>query len=343
MSTSDRLVRTPATHVVDSLVHARLLAETDREHALAVVTEALGPVERQPRARVSSLVEVVAYLGTALVLAAGALFTVQVWDDLGFTARLVVVGLLAAVLAAGGLGAVAGDLGAVTRRDPASDSRRRLGGTLLTGAALSLALLVGMLVDRAGGTPAYGEPGLSWTLLAGCLVGLAGAAVGYRLAPSAVGLLGMAAALCTLTPTLVAPLDLGIDGVVLGVALMLTALGWLVLTEVGWFAEVTLARVLGVVLALSAAQTPVVDGEQAWFGYLLTALVAVAGTVVYLFRSAWPYLAVAVVAVTIVVPEAVVDWTDGGLGAAGAVLVTGVTLLAASLLGAWLRSSRPGR
>ena len=38
-------------------------------------------------------------------------------------------------------------------------------------------------------------------------------------------------------------------------------------------------------------------------------------------------------AVTVVVPEAIIDWTDGSLGAGGAVLVAGLTLLGASAAG----------
>ena len=53
---------------------------------------------------------------------------------------------------------------------------------------------------------------------------------------------------------------------------------------------------------------------------------------------AWPYLAGAVVAVTLVVPEAVSDWTDGSLGAVGGVLVAGVTLLVASFAGYRIRA-----
>ena len=70
---------------------------------------------------------------------------------------------------------------------------------------------------------------------------------------------------------------------------------------------------------------------------LALALVAAAAFAVYVVRPAWPYLALGVVAVTLVVPEALLDWTDNDLGPAGAMLVTGMTLLAASLLGFRLR------
>jgi formate-dependent nitrite reductase membrane component NrfD len=71
--------------------------------------------------------------------------------------------------------------------------------------------------------------------------------------------------------------------------------------------------------------------------YGITAAVAVAGFVLYLRTVGWPYLVVGVLGVTLVVPEAVMHWTDGSLGVAGAVLVAGLTLLGASLAGLRMR------
>jgi len=67
-------------------------------------------------------------------------------------------------------------------------------------------------------------------------------------------------------------------------------------------------------------------------------LKVVVAMAVYLARQAWPYLALGVLGVTIVVPEALSDWTGGSLGVVGGVLVTGVTLLLASFAGYRLRS-----
>ena len=70
------------------------------------------------------------------------------------------------------------------------------------------------------------------------------------------------------------------------------------------------------------------DGTHSWLGYLLTLVVVVAGIALYLNLVAWPYLAVAVIGVTLVVPEVVADWTGGSLGAVGGVLVAGHHLAA---------------
>lgn len=324
---------TQPDHVVDALVDARLLDPAVRDRARDVVAAALHE-RTEPRSAqgMSSLIEVVAYLGTALVLAAGGLFGLTFWGDLSFGAQVTLLVVAGLALAAGGVGLVVAGTG--------HESRRRLAGTLLTGAAMATAGVVGLVVDRAGGTPDWQDRSLDLTTLGAALAGLVVVVVGYRLAPTALGLLGTGVAVTTVAATLVGPVPEDLAAPAVALALLVTSLGWLALAERGVFGEPVLARVLGVSLALAAAQAPVFDSDWSWLAYLLTAGVVVGGMLAYVARHAWPYLAVAVVAVTIVVPEAVTDWTDGGLGAVGAVLLTGVTLLLASLLGAWLRSRR---
>jgi hypothetical protein len=72
-------------------------------------------------------------------------------------------------------------------------------------------------------------------------------------------------------------------------------------------------------------------------GYALTAAVAVVGFVGYLSTRSWSVLAVAVLATTLVVPEALHDWTNGSVPAAGSLLIAGLTLLGASAIGLRLR------
>jgi hypothetical protein len=75
------------------------------------------------------------------------------------------------------------------------------------------------------------------------------------------------------------------------------------------------------------------DGSYANLAYALLFAVAVAGFAMYLRTAAWPYLVGGVLGITIVVPEAVIDWTGGALGPAGGVLLAGLALLGASLAG----------
>jgi hypothetical protein len=97
------------------------------------------------------------------------------------------------------------------------------------------------------------------------------------------------------------------------------------------------------VLVLAGAQMPVLEGDgPEWVGYLVTAVAAAAALAMYVRRLAWPYLALGVVAVTLVVPEALFHWTRGSLGSAGVLLVAGLTLLVAALLGLRLRHEVSG-
>jgi hypothetical protein len=120
--------------------------------------------------------------------------------------------------------------------------------------------------------------------------------------------------------------------------MLLLAIGgvWLVAAERGWWRERLSALVIGCTLTVIGAQVPILD-DAAWICYLATALVAVLAFWRYAVARAWPYLATGVVAVTLAVPEATNDWFGGSLGAAGILLVTGVTLLVAALLGLRLR------
>jgi hypothetical protein len=75
---------------------------------------------------------------------------------------------------------------------------------------------------------------------------------------------------------------------------------------------------------------------------VLTGGIALAALAGYLVSRASVHLATGVVAVTLVVPEALQDAFDESLGAAGVLLVAGVTLLGAGLLGLRLRHEVSG-
>jgi len=338
---------TRATHVVDALIDAGLLTAAQRDRSLDVVGRSLGGTPAPgtstagtpARRGMPQLVEVVAYLGGALVLAAGSLFLVEQWGSLGFTARTALIAVVAVVLAAAGV-AIVRSGGPVDVHDPGHDVRRRLGGTLLVGATVAAGFLTGHTLDHY--TEQGSFPSIYWPTVLGAVVVVLGSVAAYRLAPTAVALLGMLGGAVTADMGVMDGIDVGSDGDVIGLSLLTVAVVWLALTERGVFHERTVARTLGVILALVGAQVPVLDGTHAWLGYLLTAAVAVVGIGVYLRRTAWPYLAVAVLAVTLVVPEAVSDWTEGSLGAVGGVLVAGITLLGASLAGYRLREETTG-
>ncbi len=318
-----------ATRAVDALLAEGLLATDSRDRAQVVVAGALsgagsgaisGPVADQGRA-VSRIVEVVAYLGAALVLAAGGLFLVETWTDLGDAGQIGALVLVALVLGSAGL---------VARGT--EDVRRRLAGTLLTGAGLAAGVAVGLALEL--GENDWNDVYLPGVV--GAVVVTLIAMAGYRLAPTAVGQLGMLGGTLFATVGVTGAQD-GEEELWVGLTILVVGLAWLALAERRVFSELSVARSLGVSTALFGAQFVTILGEQELLGYALTAGLVVLGVVLYLSTLDWPYLAVAVIGVTLVVPEAVNDWTDGSLGAVGGVLIAGVALLLASFAGYRLR------
>ncbi len=272
------------------------------------------------------LAEIAGYLGGALLLGAAALFLGGGWDNLTEAGRVgVLAGLAALLLLAGGL--VARTSGQPVRELGRQDdsARRRLVSVLWTFAAASGAGSTGLGVGAKG-----------WELPAASAVGLLVTALTYALVPGVVGQLGMWVGSIALATSLVA--EIGDEPSTSWYALVLVALGggWVALglTERVRSREVALAS--GVAIALFGAQLPVF-GDQQWAAYVLTAGVALAGFLGYLSTRSWSVLTAGVVATTLVVPEALHDWTDGSMSAAGSMLVAGLTLLGASAAGLRLR------
>lgn len=314
-----------ARTAVTALVGEGLLPASSMARALDVLTRPAAPGRGRAR-----LAEVAAWFGAALVLAAAGLFLAEGWNDLTAGQQAVALGGIAVVLAASGLAVrqllVRRPGGALT-----ADAARRLGSVLLSGAAVGACFAVALGVDAADGV-SYGD----WPGVAGALALVLTGAAAYRLVPSAFGQLVVVAGVFALVPY---SLELGHGGVGvwMGIVELLLAVGWLVLAELGAFRERLVATALGSGWALLGAQLALIDGDHASLGYLLTALVAVAGFAEYVRTLRWPYVGAAVVAVTLVVPEAVTDWTDGSVGPAGAVLLAGLAMLAAAFAGLRIR------
>jgi len=316
--------------VVSALVRSGLVDPVREHEAIVVVDGALAGQAAASSTLKNRFAELAGYLGGALVVAAGGSFFATEWGNLSEGAR---VGLLAGItlllalsgavlaLTGGGLAVLRTDRGAV---------RRRLAGLLFTGAAAASAGAVGLEVARSL------SPENSADLLAGFLTMALVSAVGYLVAPTVVGQLGTAVGAFMSVPSAL-DVTAGIEPIAFGLIVLGLGIGWLGLAERGVWREVASGRVIGCVLAVVGAQIPVFDSQQAWAGYVATAVVAGAAFAGYVVRPSWPYLAAGVIGVTLSVPEALLDWTDGSLGAAGGLLVAGATLLGASLLGLRLR------
>jgi hypothetical protein len=332
MSTPTNTVRDTRTlHLVSALVDEGLIASTRRDDAIGVVDRVLGGQSTQTGPLKRRLAELAGYVGGAFVISAAAIFLTAQWDSLASGQRVLLLAGVALLLAvAGGAIGAATGAGFSAVRSGREPVRRRLTGALLTGAAASAAGAVGVLFDWQYPDTDTGAA------LTGFAVLTVLSLIGYLVAPTVVGQLGVAAGAVTSVALVVEQSDGA--GIAMGLGTIGLGLVWIVAAERGLWREIASARVIGCVLAVVGAQIPVWDlDDHRWVGYLALALVAAAAFATYVARPAWPYLAAGVIAVTLVIPEALIDWTDNALGPAGALLVAGLTLLAASLVGLRLR------
>jgi hypothetical protein len=332
---------TPAVSaVLQDLVVDGTLTATQAAH----VTERLtGVTDTNPEARTAPggsvahprdrgrLAEIAGYAGGALLLGAAALFLTSGWQDLSDNSRVAILtGMTVLLIVPGALiGFGAGSVRALGRQH--DSARRRLVSVLWTFAAVSAAGAAGLAVN---------DHEFVHSLIAASAAGLLVVSLCYAVVPSAVGQLGVWAGNIGLVCGLI--LQIGDRPSTTPYAIALLALGavWAALAVTHVLREVEPGLALGAGLALFAAQLPVFSYDFDELGYGLTAAVAVAGFAGfagYAATRSWSVLAVAVLATTLVVPEALHDWTNGSVPAAGSLLIAGLTLLGASAIGLRLR------
>lgn len=316
--------------IVAALIKDGLIQPDQSIRAEATVRTAMAEKHAARTTGMPKLIEVVAYLGAALVVAAVFLLLMQEWEHLSDTEQILALGIVTLILAvAGGVAAL---VGSPSRDD---DIRRRLTSTLLTASALGAGVTVGRWVDTVSPTE-FGD--VSWPMVSGAAVLVVFASLVYLLAPTAFGQVAILGGAITGMVSLTNAMETQM-GVVLGTLLAVLGAVWVILAELGWLREAMIGRAFGVATLLFGAQFPVIEGHHNWYGYLLTVGVVVVCVLFYLRKVAWPYVAGAVIGVTLVVPEAITDWTEGSLGVVGGVLIAGVALLVASFVGYRLRVS----
>ncbi len=316
--------------VVDALVRHGLLAAERQDEAVTVVDRVLGTQGAGAAPLRRRFAELAGYVGGVFVVSAVGLFLASRWEDLAESQQVALLAGVALVLAVAGLAVAGLGPGFAALRRGAEPALRRLAGVLLLGAAAAAGATAGMQTQ-------YSVDDYSSTLpsLLGFAAFTAVALGAYLVAPTVVGQVAVAVGMFVLVPT---SLDAAriLEPTVFGLLVLGIGVAWLMLAEAGVWREVASARVVGSVLVVVGAQIPVFD-DTPWVGYVALLAVAVASFAAYVTRRAWPYLAAGVVALTLAVPEALTDWTDNTLGPAGVLLVAGLTLLAASLVGLRLR------
>lgn len=286
------------------------------------------------------LPEVGGYVGGAFVLAAALVLAGPRWDDLGRVGQLLVLGVPSLLVVAAAVVVMRTTPGGWrVHAGPEGGSRRRLVAVLLL---VGIALAIGFVAVLAGPD----DDGRAAATFAAV-----GSIAGYLVCRIAVlqlaALLSLAVAAVSWLVWAV-PTDEGdpyggppATVVAVGIALCLIAVGWALLALRGVLDERHLGLVASGVLFFVGAQVlatgsgrPGVTGA----GYLLLALLAAAGLVGYVRTRYLGVLAVGVVALAVVVPQAVIDYTNGALGAGGALLLVGLSIVVASVLGLRLRT-----
>jgi hypothetical protein len=309
---------------VDNLVKQGVLDPDQAAPVVSAVTAALTGRAAEPDRR-GRLAEIAGYAGGAVTAAATLLLLRQAWADFSRPGRTMLLFGLMLVLT--GAGVVIGGGTLQRLRAVGADeqsARRRLVGTLFVLAAASAAGAAGAASERHGGLQASS-------------VGLVVAAAGYLLVPTLVGQLACWAGALGLTLSLIDEVADGAQAVVSGVAVIALGIIWAALARLEVLTEPYVGLGVGAGTALLGAQLVLTDTDYTVLSYALTAAVAVACFLGFLRVRNWLVLATGVLAVVLVVPEALSDWANGSVGSAGILLVTGVALLAASALGLRLR------
>lgn len=308
----------------EKLVADRTITEAQARAVLAALTSENRPDEKPsmlaaPRAGIAArLAEIGAYLGAALVVAAGIVVVAQQWGDMSFMARVAVMaGTTLALLA------VAGSLSFFTHGRPWADvpngdTLRRLSGTLFSFGALGAfgTVMVAMLANDENVT---GNE--AWTaVVLGALAASAVLLVARLRADTPLGEIGLVVASVAAVMGMV-QLTMPDEAIVIQWTLLAVGLAWAL---VGTFSSLMrnqiLVTSLGLLLALFAsANIP----EDAWSQRLALITLIAVSLAVYLLRSLWPYIAAATVAAVVLT----VTWVGEAVGAAMALLAAGLVFL----------------
>lgn len=295
------------------------------------------------------LPEVGGYVGAAFMLAAVLVLAVPRWDDFSQDGQIAILAI-AALLSFGAALAVALSTpgGWSVHARAGLGARRRLVAVLL---AAGIAAAVGAVAVFTGPDTAERAAATTAAVLAiagylFCRIPLLHLAVLGSLAITG------QAWLVSLIPTVFGgwtpdgrELVSGPE-VAIGITLVLIAAAWAALATLRILDERHLGLVsAGALFFIGAeilANTSYTAGPTALAvaaGYVLLGVLAVAGLVGYVRTRYVGVLAVGVIALATVVPQAVIDYTNGALGAAGALLLVGLSIVGASLVGVRLRST----
>jgi len=287
------------------------------------------------------LAEVGGYVGAAFVVAAAFALVGPNWDRFSEAGRVALLGgpaallLLAAVVLAvvrPGSWSLPVRPGRTARPDPADHHasapvRRLIGVLVLAGGGLLAAATAVLIEDSHSYQWIPVVPLFVW-------------GTGYLLVRGAPLHVGTAVALFWTVETVFDP-DYDQQFPLTGVLLVVAAVGWLLLALYQVVEEQVLAIAVAGVMAFTGGEIAAFSDYEG-LGYLLLGLLALAGLLGYVRTRALSALGVGAVSLAVVVPQVVIDYTEGSLGTAGGLLVSGLSIVAASVLATRLRRSTSG-
>lgn len=287
--------------------------------ALAEEQPVAPPPTRAPWA--ARFAEIGAYLGAALVAAAGAVVVGQQWAEMSYALRVGVLGMTTLVLVAAALGVIWVRGTRAWQDVPNGDTLRRLAGTLFTlGAASAFGTVMAAMLSEQEYVSEF-EAGRA--TLIGASTAFAILVVARLLAVSALGelalfgaMVGMVAGVLAMTTE-----DSDYSANVMQWTLLAAGLTWaLVATYTRLLRNRTLGAALGLALALFGAAT---IAESPWSHRLASLTLVTVALAVYLTRPSWPWITAAIIAAVVLT----VTWVGEAVGAALALLAAGVVVL----------------
>jgi hypothetical protein len=283
----------------------------------AAVLAAIAPASAAPPGKASWVPELAAYLGGGLMLGGLVWVLAQSWDRLSRGGQVGVLALISAALAVAGLVAAGG---IVALRDAEQSPRTRVVTVLLVLAVIPVMPAVVIALDNVDHRVVYGA-----------LAAMAAAVVAYLLMPNALSVVSMGGWSIAVASSLTELL--GESSAISRPAVTFVAVGsaWAIVSAYGLIKPRALGFGIGSGFALLGAQLQLSAAENDWLAYLATTLVAVGCLLAYLVVRHAVLIIAAVVGLTLAVPEAAYDWSDGRLQVAYIVLIGGAVMVAGSV------------
>jgi len=253
--------------------------------------------------------EVLGYLGAALILAAGVFVFNDVWPDLGRAARFVIVVVATGLLVATGIVATS------NRGDP----RRRLGQLALMLAVPTAGIAAGLAFEAvAPGWAVFGGFGVAAATALGFYVRRQSAPQHFALFAATIGLVISAAAQPSGST----------DEVLLSVAVLSFGIGWAYLATQGRIRPTTLGEILGAGTATVGSIAFVSSVDQASAIAMIGFVVASASTIWFgLSRDRTTLIVSGMVGVVIYVPWVITQTLGDSVGGPLALLTAGILLI----------------